>query len=466
MEFKPHPYQRLAIDLILNNPAIALFLKPGLGKTSITLAAINDLMYDYFLVRKVLVIAPLRVASVVWEAEAAKWDGFQHLTLSKVLGTEQQRLQALEVQADIYTINRENVKWVADLYGRKWPFDMIVIDESQGFRHSGSQRFRALRRVRPLANRVLELTGTPNPNGYMDLWSQLYLLDRGERLGTTLGGYRMRYFEPDKQNGRTVFSWKPQKLAIETIQDKIRDICYSMDAKDWLDLPEEIHNYIKVPLVGKAREDYEQLESELLLPYADGEGDIVALTAATLSGKLLQMSNGAVYDENQNIRVIHDGKLDALEELIDSLAGEPLLVFYWFRHDLARILERLPKSRPLKTAIDIEDWNAGKIPVCLVHPASAGRGLNLQDGGHNICWFGSTWDAELYEQANARLQRQGQKNTVFIHHLMTEGTIDDDVLAALGRKGNVQAALMEAVKQRIGEVEHDGKRISIPSLPA
>lgn len=443
--YQPHDYQRFATNWLVEKPAAGLFLQPGLGKTSITLSAIEELMHDRFEVRRVLVIAPLRVAQVVWEEEVEKWRS--DLVVSKVLGSEKQRLAALAADADVYVINRENVAWLVEHCGRNWPFDMVVIDESSSFKNNQSARFRALRKVRPLCRRVVLLTGTPAPNTYMDLWPQLYLVDQGERIEKTIGAYRLRYFQPDKRNGTVVFSYKPLPGAPEVIQRKIGDVCMSLSAADHLKMPERTDNFIRVPLSGTAQALYNQLETDLLLPYAGSE--VTAATAATLSGKLLQMANGAVYDDGGLILEVHEAKLDALEELVDAQVGQPMLVFFWYRHDLTRLRQRFPQAVELKGEEEIRKWNRGELSLLLVHPASAGHGLNLQQGGSTACWFGLTWSLELYEQANARLYRQGQKNAVVIHHLVAEKTIDEHAVQVLRGKGEQQSGLLEAVKARI-----------------
>lgn len=409
-------------------------------------------MYDSFEVSKVLVVAPLRVAEDTWSRETQKWDHLKHLRISKVLGSQKTREEALEADADIYVINRENVVWLVDYYKSRWPFDMLVIDELSSFKSSKSQRFKALKKVTPLINRTVGLTGTPTPNGYLDLWPQMYLLDRGERLGKTMTGYRDRYFNPGKRNGYTVFNWELKDMAEAAIQNRIKDICISMDAKDFLELPERINNNVNVTMDAKARELYKELEKELILQI--GEDEITALTAATLTNKLLQMSNGAVYDADRKFVHIHDEKLEALEEILE-FNEEPVLVFYNFKHDFERLKDRFKKLNPrtLQTSEDIQDWNEGKIRLLLAHPASIGHGLNIQAGGHIIVWFGLTWSLELYMQANARLDRQGQTNNVIVHHLITEGTVDEDVMAALERKGTGQQDLLNAVKARIEGVK-------------
>lgn len=450
MKYLPHSYQEKAINEILSKPKIGLFLDMGLGKTVITLTAINDLMFNSFEVSTVLVIAPKRVAEDTWSRETEKWDHLQHMKISKVLGSEKQRLEALRVKADIYVINRENVKWLIDYHRdqREWPFDMIVIDELSSFKSNKSQRFKALKIVMPLVKRVVGLTGTPTPNGYMDLWPQMYLLDRGERLGKTITGYRERYFTPGRRNGYTVFTWDMKDGAEKAIHEKIKDICISMEAKDYLDLPERINNNVYVKMDSKAKQLYEKLEKDLILQ-VEGE-DITALTATTLTNKLLQMANGAVYDTVGNSIHIHDGKLETLEEIVE-FNDEPILVFYNFKHDFERLKDYFEKLEPrtLESSKDIKDWNDGKIKLLLAHPASVGHGLNIQAGGHIIVWFGLTWSLELYLQANARLDRQGQTKNVIVHHLITEGTVDEDVMKVLERKETGQAALLEAVKAKI-----------------
>ena len=452
MKYKPHKYQEYSQDFIINNSHLALFLDCGLGKTVITLTAIDELMFDYFEVSKVLVIAPLRVAESTWDEEAAKWDHLKHLKISKVLGTEKERINALYTKADIYIINRENVKWLVDKCGKDWPFDMVVIDELSSFKSHRAQRFKALRKVRPFMKRVVGLTGTPAPNGLIDLWSQIYLLDGGERLGKTITGYRERYFLPDKRNQHIVFTYKLKEGAEEAIYEKLSDICVSMKAEDYLKLPERINNIIPIHLPKKAKEKYDQLERDLLLPLKDS--DIVANTAGVLANKLLQMANGAVYDEDGDVQEIHNAKLKALEDTIEAANGKPVLIFYSYKHDLDRIKKHLKRDdlTVLDTAEDIKKWNEGKIPIMLAHPASAGHGLNLQAGGNIIIWFGLTWSLELYSQANARLYRQGQKQNVIIHHLVAKDTMDEDVMKALEGKEVGQEALLNAVKARLKRV--------------
>lgn len=449
MKFIPHSYQKYAIQRILEQSAVGIFLDMGMGKTVCALTAAAELLYDRFEITKVLVIAPLRVAEDTWSREVEKWDHLKQLKISKVLGSERERIAALNANADIYVVNRENVEWLVNYYdnGKRWPFDMVIIDELSSFKSPKAKRFRALRKVRPLIKRIVGLTGTPAPNGLIDLWAQIYLLDQGERLGKTITGYRERYFEPDKRNRTVIYSWKPKPGAEKVIFEKLSDICVSMRSEDWLEMPERIDHIIPVKLPQEAKEKYDLLERELLLPYADG--DIVANTAAVLTNKLLQMANGAVYDECGKVKTFHNAKLEALEDIIEAANGKPVLIFYSYRHDLERLKKYFPGARNLYTVKDIQDWNEGKIPILLAHPASTGHGLNLQVGGNIIVWFGLTWSLELYQQANARLYRQGQKNTVIVHHLVAEETIDEAVMKVLNKKLKGQDALLEAVKARI-----------------
>ncbi|OCA97855.1 DEAD/DEAH box helicase [Clostridium beijerinckii] len=442
-----HEYQNYCTEKIIDNHIFALLLDMGLGKSIITLTAIVELMYDYFEVSKVLIIAPLRVARDTWSKECEKWEHLKGLRISKILGTEKERRAATLRRADIYIINRENVEWLCENY--KFDFDMVVIDELSSFKSHQSKRFKALRKVRPIVNRIVGLTGTPAPNSLMDLWSQINLLDMGERLGRFIGGYRERYFTPDKRSREVIFSYKPREGAEDAIYKKISDICISMKALDYLDMPECIFNKVEFQMDEKEESLYKKLESEMLLSF--DEGDIDAVNAAALSNKLLQMANGAVYDENGKVKIIHDKKLDVLEDLIEGANGKPVLVFYGYKHDKDRIIKRF-KAEEINTSEDITRWNAGKILIAIVHPASAGHGLNLQAGGSTAIWFGLNWSLELYQQANARLWRQGQKDTVVIHHIITKGTVDEDVMKALDRKDVGQAALIEAVKVRIGGI--------------
>jgi SNF2 family DNA or RNA helicase len=446
VKYIPYSYQEYALKFILNSKAAGIFLDCGLGKTVITLTAIAELMHNRFEISKALVIAPLRVAENVWDVEAKKWGHLKHLRVAKVLGSEKKRIQALNTNADIYVINRENTKWLVDYYKKDWPFDMLVLDELSSFKSHRAKRFKALRKVRPLCKRVVGLTGTPAPNGLIDLWAQVYLLDSGQRLGKTISGYRERYFLPDKRNQHVIFSYKPKEGAEEAIYKKLSDICISMKNRDYLTLPERMDNILGINLPPKVLEQYRQLERDLLLPLL--EGDIVAGSAAVLTNKLLQITGGAVYDEGKKVQILHDEKLKALEDLVEAANGKPVLVYYNYRHELERIQKQF-LCRVLDTAKDMEDWNKGEIPVMLAHPASAGHGLNLQNGGSTIIWFGLPWSLELYQQANARIHRQGQKNTVVVHHLVAKETIDEDVMQVLAKKQAGQEALLQAVKARV-----------------
>ena len=446
MQYKPHDYQDYATGFVLEHPYCGLILDMGLGKSVITLTALWDILLDRFECGKVLVIAPKRVAEDTWPRELAKWDHLKGLSYSLVMGSEKQRREALQKRAFLYIINRENVAWLVEHH--RWDFDTLVIDELSSFKSPKAQRFKALRKVRPLVRRVVGLTGTPAPNTLIDLWPQIYLLDMGQRLGRFVTGYRERFFQPDKRNREIVYSYKLREGAEQQIYNLISDICISMKATDHLKMPELITNRVEVAMNDKERRLYDTLRKDMILKLKDGEID--AVNAAALSGKLLQMANGAVYDSDGKALTIHDRKLDALEDLIEAANGKPLLVAYWYKHDLERIQKRF-ESRTIDTAADIADWNAGKIPVALIHPASGGHGLNLQEGGSTIVWFGLTWSLELYQQLNARLWRQGQKErTVVITHIVTTGTHDEDVLRALERKDAGQAALIAAVKARIG----------------
>ncbi|WP_035288025.1 DEAD/DEAH box helicase [Clostridium sp. KNHs214] len=445
MKYVPHEYQKYAEDFIIKHPACALMLDMGLGKTVITLTAIWLLLFDYFEASKILVIAPLRVAQDTWSKECEKWEHLSALKISKVLGSEKQRRLALVRKADIYIINRENVEWLCENY--KFDFDMVVIDELSSFKSPTAKRFKALRKVRPQVKRIVGLTGTPAPNSLMDLWSEINLLDMGQRLGRFIGSFRNEYFVPDKRNQQVIFSYKPREGAEELIYKKISDICVSMKACDYLKMPERIDNVVEVQMSEKEQALYQKLESEMFLPFTDG--DIDAVNAAALSNKLLQMANGAVYDEFKAVKNIHNKKLDTLEDLIEAANGKPVLVFYAYKHDKERISERF-KVTEILTSEDISKWNKGEIPIAIAHPASTGHGLNLQAGGSTLIWFGLTWSLELYQQANARLWRQGQKETVIIHHIVSKGTIDEQVMNALQKKQTGQDALINAIKARIG----------------
>lgn len=429
----------------------------GLGKTVITLSAIRDLAMDEFEVGRVLVIAPLRVARDTWPAEVMKWDHLRDLTISTLVGDSRQRIAALNHPATVYVINRENVKWLVDYYqknGRRWDFDMVVIDELSSFKNYQSQRFKFLKRVRPYVRRWVGLTGTPTSNGLMDLWAEIGILDGGERLGRFIGRYREAYFRPGSMNPQTgiVFQYVPRQGAEEQIYNRIADMTISMKALDYLSLPDCISVQHEVEMSGTERKLYDQLKTDLIIPTDDG--DIDAANAASLSNKLLQMANGAVYDENRETRVIHSRKLEMLDDLIEAANGQSVLIAYWYKHDRARIMDHLRASgydpHDIKTSEDINRWISGQMPIALIHPASAGHGLNIQSGGHILIWFGLTWSLELYQQTNARLWRQGQDQTVTIHHIITKNTVDEDVMTALASKDVTQAKLIAAVKAQIG----------------
>lgn len=448
-------YQKQAVKWILDHPSCGLFLEMGLGKTVTTLTAVKELLDD-FAITRCLVIAPLRVAATVWQEEAAKWEHLAGLHVVKVLGSREEREAALREDADVYVINRENTAWLVDYWAKRkrWPYDMLVIDELSSFKSAKSQRFRALRRVRPHVDRVVGLTGTPAPNGLIDLWSQVYLLDRGERLGLTLGSYRARYFDPGRRNAQIVFEWVPKPGADAAISRLIGDICMSMKAEDYIELPDRIDIMAPVVLPDEARRAYDTLAKEFVLPYIGQP--VTAQNAAVLTGKLLQLANGAVYKDDGNYMLVHNAKLDALEDLIEQANGQPVLVYYAYQHDAQRIMQRIPQARRLATAQDVNDWNAGRIPVLLAHPDSAGHGLNLQRGGHIIIWFGLTWSLEKYQQANARLHRQGQDRPVTVYHVIAAGTMDEKVLQALAAKDLRQEALIDAVKGLFLEYSRDG----------
>lgn len=444
MKYNPHDYQRYAAEFITTHPIAALLLDMGLGKTSITLTAINDLLFDSFEVHKVLVVAPLRVARDTWSAEIEKWEHLKNLRYSVVVGSEQERLNALRAPADIYIINRENVQWLVEESRLPFDYDMAVIDELSSFKNHQSKRFKAFMKIRPKLKRIVGLTGTPAGNGLMDLFAEFKLLDMGERLGRFIGQYRNAYFQPDKRNGMVIYSYKPLPDTEQRIYDKISDITISMKATDHLTMPELLCTEYTVQFSDKEREKYDRLKKDLVLSTEDNE--VTAANAASLSNKLSQMANGAVYSNDESVIEIHDRKLDALEDIIESMNGRPLLVAYWFKHDLERIKKRF-EIREIKSSADISDWNSGKIPVALIHPASAGHGLNLQSGGSTLVWFGLTWSLELYQQTNARLWRQGQTaDTVVIQHIVAKGTIDEQIMKALKTKDTTQAALIAAVK--------------------
>lgn len=464
MRYIPHDYQKFTIEQMVERKKLFAVLDMGLGKTSCTLSAIAQLIYDWFEVEKVLIIAPLFVADVTWEDERDKWDHLRPLRISKILGTEKQRIAGLNQNADVYTINRENVKWLIDYFvkkGRVWPFDMIVVDESSSFKSGSSQRFRALRKATAVVDRVVLLTGTPDPNGLMDLWSQTYLLDGGERLGKTLTEYRNRYFTPGRRNGNVIYEWLPREGAKEAIFAKLSDVMISLTAADYLKMPERIDNVVKLRMPPEAKEQYERMEEECILELESG--DVVAGNKAAVTNKLLQMANGAVYYEEPEADEdgvvtgwqrkwvqIHEAKLDALEEIVEDY-GQPLVVFYSFQHDFERLMARFAKYDPavIRSRKDIEAWNRGEVRLLFAHPASVGHGLNLQAGGSMAVWFGLPNNLEWYQQANARLYRQGQKRTVVITHLLMEGTQDVAVMRGLKGKTLNQDELIAAVKARI-----------------
>lgn len=446
MKYKPHEYQSYATEFILSHPISAVFLEMGLGKSVITLSAIFDLCLDSFLVCKVLVIAPLRVARDTWPAEINKWDHLKGLSYSVAVGTEKERIDALKKQSTLYIINRENVDWLVHKSGIPFHFDMVVIDELSSFKSYGAKRFKSLLKVRPSIKRIVGLTGTPSSNGLMDLWAEFRILDLGQRLGRYISHYRNTYFKPDKRNAQIIFSYKPLPGAEEEIYKQISDITISMKSTDYLTMPEFVSNEVFVTLSEKEWKVYSDFKEDMVANLGDEEID--AVNAAVLSGKLLQMANGAVYDSENKAHVIHDKKLDALEDLIEGANGKPVLVAYWYKHDLERIKDRFP-VRQIQSSKDIENWNDGKIPIAVIHPASAGHGLNLQSGGSTLIWFGLTWSLELYQQTNARLYRQGQKDTVIVHHIIAKDTIDEDVILALTRKEKTQDALIDAVKANL-----------------
>lgn len=446
MRYNPHEYQTYCTKYIIEHPYCGIFLDMGCGKSVITLTALFDLALDSFDVGKILVIAPKRVAEDTWPKELAKWEHLTGLSYSLVIGSKKQREEALAKKATVYIINRENVAWLVNKY--RWDFDTLVIDELSSFKSNKAERFKALKKIRPQVRRVIGLTGTPAPNSLLDLWPQMFLLDMGQRLGPFIGGYRERFFTPDKRNREIIYSYKPREGSEEKIYDLISDICISMKAVDFLDMPEKISNRIEVTMDKKEQHLYDSFKRDMCMSIKGEELD--AINAAGLSNKLLQMANGAVYGEDKKVIGIHEKKLDALDDMIESANGKPLLVAYWYKHDLSRICKRF-EARVIDKAKDIDDWNAGKIPVALIHPASAGHGLNLQDGGSTVVWFGLTWSLELYQQLNARLWRQGQKSTVVIQHIVTRDTHDEDVMKALETKDLRQDALLASVKARLEE---------------
>ena len=452
MEFKPHDYQKYATEFIESHPIAAVILQMGLGKTVCTLTAIEHLMYDTFEVSKVLIVAPLRVAKVTWSDEIDKWDHLSHLTYSVAVGSEKERLSALKKKADLYMINRENLQWLIEKSGLPFDYDMVVLDELSSFKSWQSKRFRAFMKVRPKVQRVVGLTGTPSSNGLMDLFAEFKCLDMGERLGRFITQYRNAFFIPDRMNGQVVYSYKPRPFAEEEIYRRIGDITISMKALDHLKMPELIENRYPVYMDDGEKQQYESMKKDLILPYLENEA-ITAANAAALSGKLCQMANGAVYSDEGSVAHIHDRKLDALEDIIEAAQG-PILLCYWFKHDLERITRKLDELKVEYARISsdgsIRMWNEGKFQVGLIHPASAGHGLNLQAGGNHIVWFGLTWSLELLEQSNARLWRQGQRaETVVVQYLVTAGTIDERILDAISKKEKDQNALIDAVKAEL-----------------
>lgn len=452
MNFVPHQYQQYCMNRIVQDPAVGLFLDMGLGKTIITLSAINELKYGQFQVKKVLIIAPKKVAEATWQREAAKWDNVRHLRISTVLGSTSKRIRALHTPADVYIINRENVVWLVDYYKNDWPFDMVVADEMSSFKNHRAKRFKALAAIRSHITRLVGLTGTPSPNGLSDLWSQVYLLDQGERLGKYFTHFRERYFEPGRRCREVVYSYDPKEGAEKAIMDAISDICVSMKSEDYLELPEIVYHDVPVALSTKAQRDYNELEKKMVLDL--GDNHILDVTsAAALSNKLQQLANGAVYTDSGAWQEIHHDKVEAFMELIEQLNGKHAIVFYNFRHDLDRLIAALQKTnlrvRQLQTSVDELDWNAGKVDVLLAHPASTAYGLNLQDGGNHVIWFGLNWSLELYQQANKRLHRQGQKNRVIVHQLICEGTRDEDLASALLMKDAAQQYVMDSLKARV-----------------
>lgn len=459
MKFEPYPYQQYCIDRIISNNSIGLFLDMGLGKTVITLTAIYALRYYYWACGKALVIAPKKVAEQTWSKEAEKWDHLKGLKVQVCLGTLSQRINALNTPADVYVINRENTQWLVQYFGHKWPFDMVILDESSSFKNHQAKRFKAMKAIRPRINRLVELTGTPSPHGLTDLWAQVFLLDGGQRLGRTISVYREMYFVPDKRNRNIIYSYAPRDGAETEIYAQISDICVSMKSEDYLQLPDLIYEDIPVMLDKDARKAYDTMERDMLLEVENDE-IITAATAATLTGKLLQLCNGAVYSEDGAVQEIHGCKIEALLETIEQLNGQHVIVYYYFRHDVARILAALPKSlhvRVYQGAKDQDDWNAGLIDVLLAQPASCGYGLNLQQGGHHIIWFGLTWALEEYQQANKRLHRQGQPYPVIVHRLIVQGAQDEDVIKSLESKDGSQEELLAALKAKIAKIRESVK---------
>lgn len=447
-DFVPYPHQAAGIEWITARPACALLWGMGTGKTVTTLTALDSILFDLMEDGPGLVIAPKRVAENTWSKETAKWAHLRHLRISKIMGTQKERLAALEAPADIYVINRENVVWLVETMGKSWKFPIVVIDELSSFKSAQAKRWKALRRVRGRIRRLIGLTGTPRPNGIEDLYPEIYLLDQGERLGRTLGAFRARYLIPEKMNGHIVYSYRPKEGAEEEVYAKLSDICMSIRKEDVLKLPGQIYEDVELDAPPAILKQYKQFERDKVLECLDAEGEIVAGTEAALTNKLLQFANGAIYDLEGQVHHIHDIKLDALEEMLEEAGGDPVLVLYAYKHDADRIRERI-KCRALDKPEDIDAWNRGEIPVALAHPASIGHGLNLQEGGHLLIWFGLPWSLELYQQANERLNRPGQKNVCRIYHLILKGTHDERVLKSLQKKEKGQAGALEALRLEI-----------------
>ena len=445
-EFRPRPYQEYAIKKIIENPAVFLMLDMGMGKTVITLTAIQELLYNYFSIEKVLIVAPLHVAETTWLEENEKWEHLQ-LRIVPILGSERKRMLALDQAGDVYVINRENFQWLVNCYFSEFPFDMIVIDESSSFKNPNTKRFKAMRIARRRVKKIVELTGTPAPNSLINLWPQIYILDGGERLGT-LTDFRRTYFTAGAVSAGVVYNWKVKPDAEKVIYKKISDVCIAMKSEDYLELPPMMCNVIKVPLSEEVKKSYAEFEKKMILPYA--EDKLVATSAAVLTSKLCQFANGAVYNEEKGITEIHSAKLEALAEMKD-LIESPMLVFYWFKHDLLRLQKKFPEAIVLKTRDQINAWNEGKIQMLLVHPESAGHGLNLQYGGNVIIWYSLTWSLELYQQANKRLHRIGQDKPVIIHHIVAQNTIDETIMKTLSMKKATQEDLLNALRVRINE---------------
>ena len=459
MKFRPHAYQAHCIQKIIEIRKLGLFLDMGLGKTVTTLTAVKELKYNRFEVRKVLVIAPKKVAEGTWTKEKDKWDHTRMLRVSQVLGSQAKRIRALNTPADIYIINRENVAWLVDYYRNAWPFDMVVVDESSSFKSHKSKRFKALASMGGHIGRMVELTGTPSPNGLNDLWSQVFLLDGGERLGKRYTQFRERYFDPGDRGNNVIYNYRAKPGSEESILEKISDICISMKAEDYLQLPDVTYHQVPVTLDARAEKAYREMERKMVLDLPEDEEQISVASAAALSNKLLQLANGALYDDGHGVHEVHGCKIEAFLELIESLQGKPALVFYNFQHDRERILGALGKSglriRELKTTDDEDAWNRREVDILLTHPASSAYGLNLQQGGNHVVRFGLTWNYELYTQANKRLHRQGQEEKVIIHHLVCAGTRDEDVMKALERKEDVQEWVMQSLKARIKKIKEE-----------